>query len=156
MQFCKFSAMKERIRLLIEKEKLTAKQFAALTDMQVSNVSHLLSGRSNPSLDSTQKILTAFPNLNPEWLLFGKQPMYKHEKLVQYDLFGQPIENEPNLPISESLPPVSAPILEQKHAVNQPIVHDVVVKEVVKEIPAKKIQRIVVYFTDNTFEEFSK
>jgi hypothetical protein len=26
---------------------------------------------------------------------------------------------------------------------------------VVKEIPAKKIQRIVVYYTDNTFEEFS-
>ncbi|MBQ2025721.1 MAG: hypothetical protein II215_04530, partial [Paludibacteraceae bacterium] len=82
-------------------------------------------------------------------------PMYKHEKLVQYDLFGQPIENEPNLPISETLPPVSTPILEPKHTVNQPIVHDVVVKEVVKEIPAKKIQRIVVYYTDNTFEEFS-
>ena len=46
--------------------------------------------------------------------------------------------------------------METQHAVNQQIVHDVVVKEVVKEIPAKKIQRIVVYYTDNTFEEFSK
>ena len=75
--------MKDRIRVILEKEKLTSKQFAALTDMQVSNVSHLLSGRSNPSLESTQKILTAFPSINPEWLLFGKLPMYKHEKLVQ-------------------------------------------------------------------------
>ncbi len=147
--------MKERIRVILEKEKLTAKQFAALTDMQVSNVSHLLSGRSNPSLDSTQKILSAFPNLNPEWLLFGKLPMYKHEKLVQYDLFGQPIENEPNFAISETSAPVSTPISEVKPSVNQQIVHDVVVKEVVKEIPAKKIQRIVVYYSDNTFEEFS-
>jgi hypothetical protein len=32
---------------------------------------------------------------------------------------------------------------------------DIVVKEVVKEMPAKKIQRIVVYYSDNTFEEFS-
>ena len=104
--------MKDRIRVIIEKEKLTAKQFAALTDMQVSNVSHLLSGRSNPSLDSTQKILTAFPSINPEWLLFGKQPMYKHEKLVSYDLFGDPIENEPNLQISASLSPATAPVVE--------------------------------------------
>lgn len=147
--------MKDRIRVIIEKEKLTAKQFAALTDMQVSNVSHLLSGRSNPSLDSTQKILTAFPSINPEWLLFGKQPMYKHEKLVSYDLFGDPIENEPNLQISASLSPATAPVVESKPSVNQSIVRDVVVKEVVKEIPAKKIQRIVVYYTDNTFEEFS-
>ena len=148
--------MKDRIRVILEKEKLTSKQFAALTDMQVSNVSHLLSGRSNPSLESTQKILTAFPSINPEWLLFGKLPMYKHEKLVQYDLFGQPIENEPNLQTSESLNQPNLPVIETQHAVNQQIVHDVVVKEVVKEIPAKKIQRIVVYYTDNTFEEFSK
>lgn len=147
--------MKDRIRILLEKEKLTAKQFAALTDMQVSNVSHLLSGRSNPSLDSTQKILMAFPSLNPEWLLFGKQPMYKHEKLVQYDLFGQPMENSSNFQSSESLQPHTVPVIEPKEPVNQPIVRDVVVKEVVKEMPAKKIQRIVVYYTDNTFEEFS-
>ena len=147
--------MKERIRVILEKENLTAKQFASLTDMQVSNVSHLLSGRSNPSLDSTQKILTAFPSLNPEWLLFGKQPMYKHEKLVQYDLFGQPIKNEANFQTSASLSPVTMPEIESKPSVNQQIVHDVVVKEVVKEMPAKKIQRIVVYYSDNTFEEFS-
>lgn len=147
--------MKERIRVILEKEKLTAKQFAALTDMQVSNVSHLLSGRSNPSLDSTQKILTAFPSLNPEWLLFGKLPMYKHEKLVQYDLFGQPIENESEIQFSETLAQPTVIQNETKPSVNQQVVHDVVVKEVVKEIPAKKIQRIVVYYTDNTFEEFS-
>ena len=29
-----------------------------------------------------------------------------------------------------------------------------ITKEVVKEIPPKKIQRIVVYYTDNTYEEF--
>ncbi len=147
--------MKERIRVILEKEKLTAKQFAALTDMQVSNVSHLLSGRSNPSLDSTQKILTAFPSLNPEWLLFGKLPMYRHEKLVQYDLFGQPIDNESNMPFSAPLEVKKSSVIEDNPAVNQQVVRDVVVKEVVKEIPAKKIQRIVVYYTDNTFEEFS-
>lgn len=147
--------MKERIKVLLEKEKLTAKQFAALTDMQVSNVSHLLSGRSNPSLDTTQKILMAFQNLNPEWLLFGKQPMYKHEKLVQYDLFGEPIANEPNFQTSETLAPPAPAVIEDKPFINQQLMRDIVVKEVVKEMPAKKIQRIVVYYSDNTFEEFS-
>ena len=148
--------MKDRIKQIIEREKLSSKEFANLCDIQVSNVSHLLSGRSNPSLDSTQKILTAFPSINPEWLLFGKQPMYKHEKLSQPGLFDLFPTEESNIQISEPQNHVNIAPRPSYSAENQIVTQNTIVKEVVKEIPPKKIQRIVVYYTDNTYDEFSR
>ena len=148
--------MKDRIKQIIEREKLSSKEFANLCDIQVSNVSHLLSGRSKPSLDTIQKIMQAFPTLNTDWLLSGKEPMYKHEKLSQPGLFDLFPAEESNIQISEPQNRVyvaSKPIQSQE---NQIVTPTTIVKEVVKEIPPKKIQRIVVYYTDNTYDEFSK
>ena len=148
--------MKDRIKQIIEREKLSSKEFANLCDIQVSNVSHLLSGRSKPSLDTIQKIMQAFPTLNTDWLLSGKEPMYKHEKLSQPGLFDLFPEEESNIQISE---PQNRAIVAPKptqSVENQVVTPTTIVKEVVKEIPPKKIQRIVVYYTDNTYDEFSK
>ena len=148
--------MKDRIKQIIEREKLSSKEFANLCEIQVSNVSHLLSGRSKPSLDTIQKILAAFPTLNTDWLMTGKLPMYKHEKLSQPDLFDLFPTEESNIQVSEPQNRVNVAQKPTHIAENQVVTTNTIVKEVVKEIPPKKIQRIVVYYTDNTFEEFSK
>lgn len=69
--------MKTRIEKLIDKEQLTPSKLADLIGVQRSSISHILSGRNNPSLDFVQKILLQFKNLNSDWLLFGKGEMYK-------------------------------------------------------------------------------
>ena len=148
--------MKDRIKQIIEREKLSSKEFANLCDIQVSNVSHLLSGRSKPSLDTIQKILAAFPTLNTDWLMTGKLPMYKHEKLSQPDLFDLFPTEESNIQVSEPQTRVNVAQKPTQIAENQVVTTNTIVKEVVKEIPPKKIQRIVVYYTDNTYDEFSK
>ena len=148
--------MKDRIKQIIEREKLSSKEFANLCDIQVSNVSHLLSGRSKPSLDTIQKILAAFPTLNTDWLMTGKMPMYKHEKLSQPDLFDLFPTEESNIQVSEPQNVVKVAQRPTQIAENQVVTTNTIVKEVVKEIPPKKIQRIVVYYTDNTYDEFSK
>lgn len=148
--------MKDRIKQIIEREKLSSKEFANLCDIQVSNVSHLLSGRSKPSLDTIQKILAAFPTLNTDWLMTGKMPMYKHEKLSQPDLFDLFPTEESNIQISEPQNVVKVAQKPTHIAENQVVTTNTIVKEVVKEIPPKKIQRIVVYYTDNTYDEFSR
>lgn len=148
--------MKDRIKQIIEREKLSSKEFANLCDIQVSNVSHLLSGRSKPSLDTIQKILTAFPTLNTDWLMTGKMPMYKHEKLSQSGLFDLFPAEESNIQISEPQNRVNVAQKPPHIAENQVVTTNTIVKEVVKEIPPKKIQRIVVYYTDNTYDEFSR
>ena len=148
--------MKDRIKQIIEREKLSSKEFANLCEIQVSNVSHLLSGRSKPSLDTIQKILAAFPTLNTDWLMTGKLPMYKHEKLSQPDLFDLFPTEESNIQVSEPQNRVNVAPKPTQVAENQVVTTDTIVKEVVKEIPPKKIQRIVVYYTDNTYDEFSR
>jgi transcriptional regulator with XRE-family HTH domain len=68
--------MKERLIQLLDLEQLTPSKFADTIGVQRSSVSHLISGRNNPSFDFIQKTLTAFPGLNAEWLILGQGAMY--------------------------------------------------------------------------------
>jgi len=69
--------MKDRITLLIKAKNLTAAQFADEIGVQKSSISHILSGRNNASLDFIQKILLTYPEVNMDWLMFGKGPLFK-------------------------------------------------------------------------------
>jgi len=70
--------MVTRILKLLKEENLTASQFADLIDVQRSSMSHILSGRNNPSLDFVHKTLKAFPSVNTDWLMSGVGEMYKN------------------------------------------------------------------------------
>ncbi len=69
--------MKERLVQLLDLEQLTPSKFADIIGVQRSSVSHVVSGRNNPSYDFLQKTLKAFPGLNAEWLILGKGTMYE-------------------------------------------------------------------------------
>jgi len=69
--------MKDRIQLLVKALNYTAAQFADEVGVQKSGISHIISGRNNPSLDFIQKILLRFPEVNMDWLMFGKGPVFK-------------------------------------------------------------------------------
>ena len=51
----------------MEQERMTQAQFAAAIGIQRAAMSHIISGRNNPSLDVMQKILSCFPAVNPDW-----------------------------------------------------------------------------------------
>jgi hypothetical protein len=40
-------------------------------------LSHIRSGRTEPSLNILRSIAQAFPDINPAWLFYGEEPMYK-------------------------------------------------------------------------------
>jgi transcriptional regulator with XRE-family HTH domain len=67
--------MLNRIKQIIDKEKLSPTQFASEIGVQRSALSHVLSGRNNPSLDFMMKIKTRYPEINLDWLLLGKGKM---------------------------------------------------------------------------------
>jgi transcriptional regulator with XRE-family HTH domain len=69
--------MKDRIILLIKAMNQTAAQFADEIGVQKSSISHIISGRNNASLDFIQKILFRYPEVNMDWLMFGKGPIFK-------------------------------------------------------------------------------
>lgn len=64
--------IQERIQLILKANNLSASQFADKIDVKRSNLSHVLSGRNNPSLDFLAKIILHFPNVNASWLITGE------------------------------------------------------------------------------------
>ena len=74
--------MKDRIAHIIRAKNLTAAEFAIRLGIQPSNVSHLLSGRNNPSLDFVRKLKETFSEYNLDWIIMGKGPMTVSEPFV--------------------------------------------------------------------------
>lgn len=141
--------MVERFKKILEKEGLQPRELAAKLGVQPSAISHILNGRNNPGVAILQNVMTVFPNINPEWLLLGKEPMYKNEKALQRDLFGQQYDEKPKIEFSEPQKLQISPVFIAQEPQPQTII-----KEVVHQLPPKEILRIVVYYSDNTFQEF--
>ena len=75
--------MKDRIAHIIRAKNLTAADFAFKLGIQPSNISHLLAGRNNPSLDFIKKLKETFPEYNLDWLIMGLGPITVSEPLAQ-------------------------------------------------------------------------
>jgi len=73
--------MKERLLEFLKSENKSSAQLAEEIGVQPSGISHILSGRNNPSLDFVLKMLEKYPYLSSDWLLFGKGTIYKEPAL---------------------------------------------------------------------------
>ena len=117
--------MKDRISKLLKSEGMTAAKLADEIGVQASGISHILSGRNNPSTDFIVKLLERFRGINAEWLLMGKGNMYKTtaipeiqpeitpSKASQNDLFSATIQQEVKYPENK---PVENPVLIQENS----------------------------------------
>ncbi len=176
--------IQDRIFLLLKTKNFTGAEFADKIGVQPSNISHIMSGRNKPSLDLVMKILKKFPEVRSEWLLNGqgtmtkdyglssvaaeekngknqgstKQQKLEFEKLVENSNFsarGEEILIENNL---------------DKIGMSDENKVEIVDKELIDEIrddfnekgkkePHKiyhnKIEKIVVFYEDRTFREYS-
>ena len=74
--------MIDRINLILKAKNITAKQFAEEIGVQPSGMSHILSGRNNPSLEFVMKVVRRYPEIDINWLLMGKGEMYKGDGLL--------------------------------------------------------------------------
>lgn len=86
-----YTEMKDRIAHIIRAKNLTAAEFAIRLGIQPSNISHLLSGRNNPSLEFVKKLKETFPEYNLDWIVFGRGPMTISEPLAA----STPVQNTP-------------------------------------------------------------
>lgn len=73
--------MKERLLEFLRNENKSSAQLAEEIGVQASGISHILSGRNNPSLDFVLKMLEKYPFISTDWLLFGKGSMYSDSKM---------------------------------------------------------------------------
>ncbi|MDO5664428.1 MAG: helix-turn-helix transcriptional regulator [Bacteroidia bacterium] len=146
--------MRERIKQIMENENLTPARFADKLQINRANISHILNGRNNPSLDIVSKILSEMPHINTEWLINGFGQMYKDEFDInsipkEHDLFNQ------NPIISPQERDVVAKT--ERIEVNKPENDTQVTENKVINIQKsynKKISQIIIYYNDSTFETF--
>ena len=156
---------KERIEKIMLREEMNSAVFATEIGIQGSTLSHILNGRNNPSLDVLKKILNRFRTVSSDWLILGVGSMYRVEKQSQTPtLFDSLDENitksgtlESNIPEKNS----SAQTVNQQKTEH---VHEIPVQPVTETAPpsfisqleqtAKSVRKIIVYYTDNTFQEF--
>lgn len=99
--------MVNRINLLLQAKNITARQFAEEIGIQPSGMSHILSGRNNPSLDFVMKVIRRWPEVNINWLMFGKGEMFVSQPVTQ--LSSAPL-------VQESRPVVPPPVAMQEPA----------------------------------------
>jgi transcriptional regulator with XRE-family HTH domain len=72
---------------------LNPTQFADEIGVQRSSISHILSGRNNPSLDIVTKILNRFKEVDSNWLILGKGSLFSKSE--------EKISKESNIETSE-------------------------------------------------------
>jgi hypothetical protein len=75
----KIGKMEAKLRQLMKHEGINSSRLAEILGIQASGISHIMSGRNKPSYDFLLKLLQRFPQINPDWLLLDKGPMYRDE-----------------------------------------------------------------------------
>lgn len=154
--------IKDRLQYILEAENLSATQFTDILGVQRSSMSHILSGRNKPSLDYLQKILTKFPAYNANWLILGEGEIQK-EQMPQQATNGNRIysPNPPtntlftnvNTPKEEEIIPPAPPVQEETKSEQLAKMPDTPPKT---EVPPKKIDKIVIFYTDGTFQDYNQ
>lgn len=145
--------MQNRLQKLLDSEQLAPAKFAEILGVQRSAISHIITGRNNPSFDLISKIISKFPALNSDWLITGKGNMYK--TVVQGSLFDFDTPKKDELPDKTTSAKTAEQLLDtdvkesvesSKNTVDTSVNYRTTTQRMVK--------RIVVFYTDNTFEEF--
>ena len=68
----------ERVVEIIRVMGMNNIQFSQKTGISPASLSHITSGRSNPTLTILRNIVESFPELNPEWVLLGRGDMFRN------------------------------------------------------------------------------
>lgn len=186
--------------------QLSTTSFADTIGISRSGLTHLLTGRNQPSLDVARKILAKYPEISTEWLIMGMGDMFRTDNqdvqpaqitsettnnvqhpdenlkmMKQTDLFGEyETQNEPEedvpAPNHSSEEVDNGEDVEEQEVLNpQPVqssmpapaptqVTRVRMKSTpasskreksVNNVPERKLQKIVFFYDDHSFEIYN-
>jgi transcriptional regulator with XRE-family HTH domain len=170
--------MIQRIKKMLQVKKMSPSSFADRIGVPRSTISHILSGRNNPSLELVQKILDSFPDVRTEWLVRGEGNMINNSN----SLFPDEDNQDPGIneisPLPEAVPFQkkissdefdnpgifaekneildSGKDIENAESGNNPV-KNYVLPDIGSKNPdknQKKTSRVIIFFTDGTFSEY--
>ena len=158
--------MKERLLQIMKWQGMTQNEFAAAIGISPASLSSIINGHNNPTIKYIYAINNRFPEINQNWLIFGKGEMLgassdgdgsswreapdvaslPHGTSAQPSLFDSPMLDVGVLQAStDNVTPTSTPI---KHAGK--------VQEMMKnpDRHQRRIKEIRIFFDDGTYETF--
>jgi len=124
----------DKIKQILIDKNITPSLFADEIGIQRSSMSHILAGRNKPSLDMVQKIVKRFPELGINWIL----------------------DDEPLPAIAPTGTDERLPESRKKAAAAPQPAQPNVVKEKSAILPDKKIEKVLIFYSDGTFQEFKQ
>ncbi|MDR0831051.1 MAG: helix-turn-helix domain-containing protein [Prevotellaceae bacterium] len=163
--------MINRLTEFIKHENITEQQFAAKIGISQSTLSAQKNRKGKFSQGVQDKIYSAFPNLNRDWLIYGEGEMIKQISKYQptslFDLETETPEKSANYEpknveknVSEylanrNIEPKKPDFTEidQKKISEQPKIVEKIIERVIEKTVDKKIVRITVFYDNNTYEE---
>jgi transcriptional regulator with XRE-family HTH domain len=141
--------MKERILEFLRVENKSSAQLAEEIGVQPSGISHIVSGRNNPSLDFVVKMLERYKYLSVDWLLFGTGEMYRDKNLQT--LFDESLSS-PN--VDEKIAAASNNVIQisEKKEFRSEAKRNEFPQD--KSTKDSDVVKIVWFYSNNSFEEF--
>lgn len=142
--------MKEKLEILCAKYNLTPSSLAKALGVEASAISHIRSGRNKPSYDFVVKILRAFPDVNPDWLLLDGEEFLRTGLLSSssatplFPEIGAAVETS-SVDEKKNME-ISATLAEQKNGTTD--------KKLSPQIGGKQAKRVIVLYTDGSFESY--
>ncbi len=149
--------IQERILLLMKAQGMTPTQFADEIGIQRSSISHILSGRNNPSLDVILKILGRFKEIDSNWLILGKGNLLKERDLDNSPTLFNLDEDEEI--IDKNLKEIDLEE-EEKEKEKEIKTNNIEIQEniIAMQNPnsQRSISKIIILYNDNSYEELVK
>lgn len=138
------STIKDRIKQIMDRERLTAGAFAESIGVAQATISHILGERNKyPSTEVVLRLHQRYPNISLEWLLTGEGAMDNSigptppSSATDYPLFGSEETDADTLTSPQQTPQV-------EHT-----------RIIYRERPKRCITEIRIFFDDNTYETFT-
>jgi len=134
---------------------MTPTQFADEIGIQRSSISHILSGRNNPSLDVILKILGRFKEIDSNWLILGKGNLLKERDLDNSPTLFNLDEDEEI--IDKNLKEINLKEEEKEKEIktnNIEIQENIIAMQNTNS--QRSISKIIILYNDNSYEELVK
>lgn len=148
----RYTIMNTRLKQFLAAENITQAQFADSINVVRASVSHVLSGRNNPSFEFIRSMMVQYPSLNIEWLMFGKGKMYKeveNRPTVVNDDILFPLDPEEYPSTVEEIPPHD----DNDGNIRPTINLNTLIDTSKTTVNQRKVSKIIVLFDDGSFQE---
>ena len=132
---------RERLIEIMKSQELNSKQLSLELGVSAGTISNILGGRNKPSLEFLQNVANHFPFISPTWWVLGFGEKYidgyvPDSSEMEHNLFSK----------VESGNKVETPF-------ESCVSNDTTISMVVQPCSARTVQKIVIFYSDGTFEE---